>query len=92
MIRKCNMSVASAWAGLVVFGASVAFAHLGDPEDTQPALIPCTAHCGGHATGCGANATASCCRQGTGAFSCTCCNANFDCLNPPSGWSCNDTH
>jgi len=56
-----------------------------------PGNCSCTTspHACGTATGCSTiPASCDCCRNGTGTRFCTCCDADFDCANPPSGWQC----
>lgn len=89
MARGTRYSTLSAWLSLAVFGSAVALSQI---SDAPPGLTLSCANlsCGG-SVNCGYAATVSCCRNGTAAFSCTCCDTNFDCVNPPSGWNCNDT-
>jgi len=83
MIRQIRLNVI-ATLGLALVAASVAMGGLRLPTCSCKDLS-----CGGTVT-C-ASGSCSCCCFGVGCIKvCTCCTVSFDCLTPPSGWSCID--
>lgn len=83
----------SGLAAIGLFGASIVVAQSGGGEEEE-GLLSCShvALCASAAAvPCDAGASVSCCRNGpSGTWACKCCDTDFDCVNTPSPWQCND--